>query len=67
MNYESYISNLSGNLEQKLFLINQTINSQSALIGINDIMLGSGVIMLFLIPITFLAKKSDKIIEGAGH
>jgi DHA2 family multidrug resistance protein len=66
-NYASYIANLSGSFEQKLAIINQTINSQSALMGINDIMLGSGIIMLCLIPMVFIAKRSDKVIENSGH
>lgn len=65
--YTDYIATMPGAIEQKLFIINQTINSQAALMGINDIMLGSGIIMLALIPVVFLAKKSNKVVSGAGH
>lgn len=66
-NYLSYIDNIGGSVTTSLALINQTINAQSALMGINDIMLGSGVIMLCLIPVVFIAKKSNKQVEGGGH
>lgn len=66
-NYTEYIKNFSNNMEQGYLMINQTINSQAALMGINDIMLGSGIIMLCLIPVVFLAKKSSKVIEGGAH
>ena len=66
-NYQSYIDSIGGSITSNLATINQTINSQSALMGINDIMLGSGVIMLCLIPLVFLAHKSSKVVEGAGH
>lgn len=65
--YTDYIANMPGAVEQQLYVINQVINSQAALMGINDIMLGSGIIMLALIPVVFIAKKSDKVISGAGH
>lgn len=66
-NYLSYIGNMTGSNTGNLSSINQIINSQSALMGINDIMLGSGIIMLCLIPIVFIAKKSNKQVEGGGH
>lgn len=66
-NYMSYISNMGGENTLNLATINQIINSQAALMGINDIMLGSGVIMLCLIPLVFIAHKSNKQIEGGGH
>lgn len=65
--YLEYMNNLSGTLQQKLLIINQTINSQAALMGINNIMLLSGLIMLSLIPVVFIAKKSTKVVEGGGH
>jgi DHA2 family multidrug resistance protein len=66
-NYWSYIDNIGGATTTNLAIINQMINSQAALMGINDIMLGSGIIMLCLIPIVFIAHKSNKQIEGGGH
>lgn len=65
--YNDYIGSMSGSIETKLALINQTISSQAALMGINDIMLLSGVLMLVLIPVVFIAHKSKKIVEGGGH
>ena len=66
-NYNDYMNQLSGTVTTKLAMINQTINSQAALMGINDIMLLSGVLMLILIPLLFLAHKSNKVVEGGGH
>lgn len=65
--YKEYVTHLSSSIEQNLYLINSTINSQAALMGINNIMLLSGLIMLGLIPVVFIAKKSDKVISGGGH
>lgn len=62
-----YTQSLNIPKEQQYGLLNQVINSQAALMGINNIMLLSGLIMLALIPLVFLAKKSTKIIEGGGH
>ncbi|MFM2344289.1 MAG: hypothetical protein RLZZ210_899 [Pseudomonadota bacterium] len=58
---------MSGSLEAKLMVINQMISSQSALMGINDIILTSGQLMLLLIPFVFLARKSNKLVKGGGH
>ena len=66
-NYLSYIDSMGGATTSNLATINQMINSQSALMGINDIMLGSGIIMLCLIPLVFIAHKSSKQVEGGGH
>ena len=67
MNRFEFTLNFGGALESNLVSLNQIINSQSALMGINDIMLGSGIIMLCLIPIVFIAHRSDKVVEGGGH
>ena len=67
VNYLSYIEKMGGTLTSNLASLNQIINSQSALMGINDIMLGSGIIMLCLIPVVFIAHRSDKVVEGGGH
>jgi len=66
-NYNEVINNLGGATEQNMFYLNHIINGQAALLGINNIIMLSGIIMLCLIPILFIAKKSDKVIEGAGH
>lgn len=66
-NYQTYIDSIGGSTVNNLALINQMINSQAALMGINDIMIGSGILMLCLVPIVFMAHKSNKIIESGGH
>jgi len=33
------------------------ITEQAALMGVNDIIIGSGIMILFLIPLVMLAKK----------
>lgn len=66
-NYLSYLDKMGGTITSNLASLNQIINSQSALMGINDIMLGSGIIMLCLIPVVFIAHSSNKVIEGGGH
>jgi DHA2 family multidrug resistance protein len=65
--YSEYINGLGGATEANLSYLNFIINGQSALLGINNIILLSGIIMLLLIPILFIAKKSNKVVEGAGH
>ncbi|WP_297487314.1 DHA2 family efflux MFS transporter permease subunit [uncultured Cetobacterium sp.] len=43
---------------QYLAMINMEITKQSAIMGINDILIGSGLIALVLIPFLFLAKST---------
>ena len=57
-NYLSYIHQVQGPIQTKLALINQMITEQSALMGVNDIIIGSGLMILFLIPLVFMARKS---------
>jgi DHA2 family multidrug resistance protein len=66
-NLTPYLNQLQGSMTVKLAQINQLIDSQAALMGINDIMLLSGLIMLFLIPVVFIAHRSTKVVEGGGH
>jgi MFS transporter, DHA2 family, multidrug resistance protein len=66
-NLTPYLNQLQGGMTAKLAQINQLIDSQAALMGINDIMLLSGLIMLFLIPVVFIAHRSNKVVEGGGH
>ena len=56
-NFLSYIHQSSGSLQMKLAVINQTITEQAALMGVNDIIIGSGIMILFLIPLVFIARK----------
>ena len=49
---------MNGPIQTKLALINQMITEQSALMGVNDIIIGSGLMILFLIPLIFMARKS---------
>lgn len=57
-NYLNYIHQAEDPLKVKLALINQMITEQSALMGVNDIIIGSGLMILFLIPLVFMARKS---------
>ncbi len=57
-NYLSYIHQVEGPIQAKLALINQMITEQSALMGVNDIIIGSALLVLLLTPLIFLAKKS---------
>ena len=41
----------------KLEMINELITQQSALMGVNDIIIGSGIMILLLIPLIFLARR----------
>jgi drug resistance transporter, EmrB/QacA subfamily len=61
--FTQYINLSGGESVVNLASINQIINSQSALMGINDIMLGSGIMMLLLIPVVFVAHKTNKKVE----
>lgn len=67
-NYVDYIKQLpiQDNISQ-LSYINQVINGQAAVMGINDIMLLSGIIMLVLIPFVMLVKRPTHAVEGGGH
>ena len=57
-NFLNYIHQTEGPIKIKLALINQMITEQSALMGVNDIIIGSGLMILFLIPLVFMARKS---------
>lgn len=57
-NFSNYLSTLSGSLQMKLDAINNLITYQSAIMGVNDLIIASGVIMLLLIPFVFIAKKN---------
>lgn len=46
---------------QSLALINQQVVVQSSIMGINDVLIGSGVISLLLIPFLFLAKSTKPV------
>ena len=52
------ISSTIATSAQSLTLINQQVVVQSSIMGINDILMGSGVISLLLIPFLFLAKST---------
>lgn len=57
-NFNSFISQFPGPIQAKLEVIDNIITLQSAIMGVNDLMLISGVIMLFLIPFVFIAKRN---------
>jgi DHA2 family multidrug resistance protein len=65
--YNEIIGQLGGATEANMFYLNYIIDGQAALLGINSIIFLSGLIMLSLIPVLFIAKKPDKVVEGAGH
>lgn len=56
------ISSTIATSAQSLTLINQQVVVQSSIMGINDILMGSGVISLLLIPFLFLAKSTKTAI-----
>ena len=56
-NFQSYINHFSFPLHMKLEMINELITQQSALMGVNDIIIGSGIMILLLIPLIFLARR----------
>lgn len=56
-NFISYINSMSGTLHDKLAYINEVIILQSAIMGVNDIILVSGIMMLILTPFIFIAKR----------
>lgn len=67
-NYIDYVNKFPLNESTaQLSYLNQIINGQAAVMGINDIMLLSGIIMLLLIPFVMLAKRPTHSVEGAGH
>lgn len=59
-NFISYINNVGGSFQNKIVMINNIITEQSAIMGVNDIIIGSGILILFLIPLVMLAKKTNK-------
>ena len=65
-NYINYISKLGGSIKGTAALVNGIITKQSAVMGLNDIARLSGVCMLFIIPLIFIAKKPSKVVMG-GH
>lgn len=57
-NFLSFINSFPGELGEKLSLINNMITMQSAVMGLNDILILGGIAMLMLIPFIFLARKT---------
>ncbi|MGL5054772.1 MAG: DHA2 family efflux MFS transporter permease subunit [Fusobacteriaceae bacterium] len=62
-NFLQWMDMLSGSTVEKLETLDRIIGNQAAIMGINDMMVLSGVGMLILIPVVFLAKKP----KGATH
>lgn len=56
-NFIQWMSMIPGTVDEKLQTLDRIISNQSAIMGINDMMVLSGIGILFLIPIVFLAKK----------
>lgn len=65
--YNEVMNQIGGATESNMAYLNHIVNGQAALLGINNIIFLSGIIMLCLIPLLFIAKKSNKVIEGSGH
>ena len=59
-NFISYLHNTAGTFQDKLVVINNIITEQAAIMGVNDIIIGSGVLILLLIPLVMLARKTNK-------
>lgn len=57
-NYLSYMNRVMISSQVKLSLINQMITEQAAIMGVNDVIIGSGFIILFLIPLVLFARKT---------
>lgn len=62
-NFLQWMDMLSGTTAEKLETLDRIISNQAAIMGINDMMVLSGIGMLILIPVVFLAKKP----KGATH
>ncbi len=61
----TYLNTIPGTAASKIASLNRIIDNQSALMGVNDIMVVSGVLILVLIPIILLAKRPERVIKGA--
>ncbi|WP_300357921.1 DHA2 family efflux MFS transporter permease subunit [Fusobacterium sp.] len=59
-NFLSYIHNTAGMMQNKLLVINNIITEQAAIMGVNDIIICSGILILFLIPLVMFARKINR-------
>ena len=57
-----HINDAISSSAQSLAMINQQVVVQSSIMGINDVLIGSGVISLLLIPFLFFAKSTKPTI-----
>ena len=64
--FTSYINQASGSVQAKVAGLNMIIDKQASIMGVNDIMRISGILILFLIPFIFLAKRPNKVVSS-GH
>lgn len=60
------INSTSGTLQTKLVIINGLITKEAATMGVNDVLLISGLIILALVPFMLLANKTTGSVQG-GH
>ncbi|MCK5780632.1 MAG: DHA2 family efflux MFS transporter permease subunit [Psychrilyobacter sp.] len=64
--YLKMVQSLPGTLQQKLVALNGIISAEAATMGVNDVILIAGIIVLSLIPFMFLANRAVGAAEG-GH
>lgn len=57
-NLYNFLNHLPGTLHSKLQIIDNNITLQSAIMGVNDLMVISGLVMFLLIPFVFIAKRN---------
>lgn len=60
VNFLQWLDLNSGTEIQKLSILNLDISNQAAIMGLNDLMVVSGIAMLLLIPLVFFANKPKK-------
>jgi len=65
-NFLPIINSIPGSLQAKLVVINGLITKEAATMGVNDVLLISGFIILSLVPFVLLANKTTATAQG-GH
>jgi len=65
-NFLPIINSIPGSLQAKLVIINGLITKEAATMGVNDVLLISGFIILSLVPFVLLANKTTATAQG-GH
>ncbi len=65
-NFLPIINSIPGSLQAKLVVINGLITKEAATMGVNDVLLISGFIILSLVPFVLLANKTTATVQD-GH